>query len=148
MPYTSVPPDGYWESYTPTWGSTGTQPAIGNGTLSGEFSRNGRIVVASAKVTIGSTTTLGTGIYNLSLPIPASASVERAGGLVALGLDTSAGQNIIALGYEASTTTMGALGYLLNAAAATVIDWLAAGFPVTWANGDYFVFKLLYESAA
>jgi len=69
-------------SYTPSWTSTGTQPAIGNGSIAGSYVQIGKIEVASASIVAGSTTTYGTGNYSLSLPIaPAAVST-----VVALGV--------------------------------------------------------------
>jgi hypothetical protein len=80
-----------WTSYTPVWGSTGTAPAIGNGTLSGLYLQVGKTVHVIIHFKAGSTTTFGTGVYNFSLPfnikdlgsgtsaLPAAAYIEDAG---------------------------------------------------------------------
>lgn len=57
-----------WISYTPTWSSTGTQPAIGNGTLNGKWRRVGDSVQAQIFLTAGTTTSYGTGNYQFSFP--------------------------------------------------------------------------------
>jgi hypothetical protein len=60
-----------WTAYTPTWTSSGTAPAIGNGTLQGAYLRVGKLVYVHIYWKAGSTTTYGTGLYFLSLPISA-----------------------------------------------------------------------------
>jgi len=55
-------------SFTPTWSSTGTQPVLGDGTIVGNYSRQGNLVTVYAQITAGTTTTFGTGIYRISLP--------------------------------------------------------------------------------
>jgi hypothetical protein len=60
-----------WTAYTPSWGSTGTQPAIGNGTLQASYLRVGKLVYVHIYWKAGSTTTYGTGIYFFSLPFSA-----------------------------------------------------------------------------
>lgn len=56
-------------SYTPAWASSGTQPAISNGTLTGKY------IIENSKVTVyisqsmGGSTTFGTGTYKWSLPL-------------------------------------------------------------------------------
>lgn len=55
-------------AFTPTWSATGTQPALGNGTLTGWVVRSGKLRTAFYKLTAGSTTTFGTGTYRFSLP--------------------------------------------------------------------------------
>lgn len=58
-----------WTSYTPTWTATTANPAIGNGTITGRYIKIGRLVRYAWKITAGSTTTFGTGNYNVSLPL-------------------------------------------------------------------------------
>lgn len=60
---------GAWTAYTPAWTSTGTAPAIGNGTLAGSYKLVGdKTCHFRASITFGTTTTFGTGGYLLSLP--------------------------------------------------------------------------------
>jgi hypothetical protein len=60
-----------WTAYTPTWTSSGTAPAIGNGTLQGSYLRVGKLVYGHIYWKAGSTTTYGTGLYFFSLPLAA-----------------------------------------------------------------------------
>lgn len=56
-------------SYTPTWGSSGTAPAIGNGILEGQYLFiAAKLVWVTIHFKAGSTSTFGTGFYNFSLP--------------------------------------------------------------------------------
>lgn len=61
-------------SWTPTWSASGTAPAIGNGTLTGNYLRVGKLVIFSFKFVAGSTTTFGTGTYTFTLPVAANLS--------------------------------------------------------------------------
>src|SRR5688500_12750202 len=65
---------GTWATYTPTWASSGTQPAIGNGTLAGRYASVGKIVYVKLRLVAGSTTTFGTGDWTFSLPVAPSAT--------------------------------------------------------------------------
>lgn len=65
-------------TYTPTWTGSGSNPAIGNGTLTGSYLRLGDMVFFTINVTAGSTTTFGSGSYSLSLPITAAATFKWA----------------------------------------------------------------------
>jgi len=56
--------------FTPTLTSGGTAPSLGNGTLTGYYSRAGNIVNVNVSLTLGSTTALGTGGLSFSLPTP------------------------------------------------------------------------------
>ena len=55
-------------NYTPVWTATVSAPSLGNGTISGLFSINGRLATIYITQVMGSTTSFGSGIYNWSLP--------------------------------------------------------------------------------
>lgn len=67
---------GPMSAYTPTWGSTGTAPAIGNGTVTGGAVLANKIVDFRIAVAFGSSTTFGTGTYSLTLPSTPIAGVR------------------------------------------------------------------------
>ena len=60
-----------WTSYTPSWTSSGTAPSLGNGTITGRYKQIGKTVFVFVKLNIGSTSTMGTGDWRFSLPVPA-----------------------------------------------------------------------------
>lgn len=62
---------GAWTAYTPTWGSAATAPAIGNGSLTGQYIQLGKVVIFAAMITMGTTSTFGTGQWTLTLPVAA-----------------------------------------------------------------------------
>lgn len=117
-------------SYTPTWTGSGSNPAIGNGTLRGEYSRNGDVIDLAIELIIGSTTTFGTGTWQFSVPVPpalASGAVQSSGSAYIL---------------DAGTTTYSGMAQLVNAASIITIT-LPGGLtsitpttPMTWATGD------------
>ena len=57
-----------WVSYTPTWSSSGTQPSVGNGTIQGFWKRVGDTGFYRIILSVGTTTSLGTGTYIFSIP--------------------------------------------------------------------------------
>lgn len=58
-----------WATYTPTWTSAGTPPAIGNGTLTGRYRRFGTLGHINGLIQMGTTTTFGSANeWTLSLP--------------------------------------------------------------------------------
>lgn len=75
-----------WTSYTPTWSSTGTAVALGNGTIVGYYSKVGRLVTVKISLDTGSTTTYGTGNYTFTLPLAASVTGIPAGGFAHSGV--------------------------------------------------------------
>lgn len=133
---------GAWATYTVTWSSSGTQPAIGNGSQTGRYARIGKTILFSANVTMGTTSTYGTGSYSLSLPFAAAAfSVEQLANVRAY--DASAGlaylgQGLIGSGSSTALiqTTNG--GSLLSATSAV---------PFTWATSDQMRAFGMYEAA-
>jgi hypothetical protein len=68
-------------SYTPIWAViSGTQPVLGNGTLTGSYSRIGDLVFFRIQLNIGSTTTTGSGNYTFSLPFTMGSAVNGVAG--------------------------------------------------------------------
>lgn len=57
-----------WDTYTPTWTSTGTAPSLGNGQIAGRYLQYGKTFWFRISLYFGSTTTFGTGFYLLSMP--------------------------------------------------------------------------------
>ena len=67
--------DGAWTTYTPVWLCNTTNPAIGNGILTGAYMRIGKTVHYRIKLVAGSTTAFGSGSrYDLTLP---TSSIEQ-----------------------------------------------------------------------
>lgn len=64
----SVPAASEWVAYTPAWSSSGTQPVLGNGSIFAWWRRLGDSVEIRLNVTMGSTTTYGTGNWKFSFP--------------------------------------------------------------------------------
>ena len=56
-------------SYTPVWTGSTTNPAIGNGAISGRYQEFGNWVDLSIDIRIGSTTNRGSGLWAWTLPI-------------------------------------------------------------------------------
>lgn len=66
-------------TYVPAWAATsGTQPAIGNGSILGEYTRNGNSVQVKIAIVFGTTTTFGNaGTWNFGLPLPYAGTLEN-----------------------------------------------------------------------
>lgn len=126
---------GAWTSYTPTWSGT-----LGNGTLAGAYIKIGRIIIARASVTWGTTTSHGASTQTFSLPVTAIAGEAAFWSGGARILDTSASTNFQRHGFLNATTT------IAFASEAGVI--VTNTVPMTWANGDNMSAKFIYESAS
>ena len=70
-----------WQSYTPSWTSTGTAPAIGNGTITGLYRRVGANMEVSITLNSGNSTTYGSGAYRFSIPTGFTFSTSQMGTL-------------------------------------------------------------------
>lgn len=59
---------GGWQAYTPTWRGSTTNPAIGNGTIRARYSIINKTAVLQCFIGMGSTTTYGSGRYDVTVP--------------------------------------------------------------------------------
>lgn len=128
------------ETYTPAWTSTGTAPAIGNGTLVGRYWRFNKFVVAQIAWTSSTTTTFGTGNYRLSLPIAANNVGYQAG--VASFADASTFNTYVSTVGFITTTTVQVVTNVLG-----INGVWGATTPVAQASGDACQLTLFYEVA-
>ena len=127
---------GVAHTYTPTWTGSGSNPAIGDGTIVARYQRFGRRVHLQIDATMGSTTTYGTGTWSFSLPttIPAPGSGSSygacrmfdSGTIIRTGVSIVSGSTVTA---EADSAT-GSVGTTV---------------PFTWANGDRLSIDVIYN---
>jgi len=123
-------------AYTPSWTATGTAPALGNGTSVGRYWQTDKLVTCSIVLTMGSTTTFGTGNYRLSLPFTASSTNMTAS---VIAVDNSS--TFIYAGYVGFVTTS---TIQILAAGGTASVW-GQTFPFTWAVSDSIILTFTYE---
>lgn len=136
---------GAWTTYTPAWTASGTPPALLNGTLTGRWLRMNQLIIAELSLTMGSTTTFGTGVYFFSLPSTASASsiVFNAAGQ-AWALDAGVKETGGICKIEAGGTTFRISGAPI--AAGTGDNW-GQTVPFTWGSTDVLTARVMYEPA-
>jgi hypothetical protein len=63
-----------WTTYNPSWTASVTNPVIGNGTITGRYKQIGKTVFVVVKISMGTSTTYGSGIWRISLPVNAFAT--------------------------------------------------------------------------
>lgn len=134
-----------WTSYTPTWTAATTNPTIGNGTITGNYILAGKLCHFRAIVTIGSTTTLGTGAYQLTLPFaPVSGGYPITFPAVAYVTGPASSFPLRALSRQATT----ALDLLADPATAGA-SWrtVTQTIPTAWAAGNNISVSGTYEVA-
>lgn len=130
-----------WTSYTPTWTGATTNPVLGNGTLDGAYQRagDGKTVAVRIRLVIGSTTTLGSGLWSFALPSGAApAQVQALSGFIS----NSAGTSRYAI---SAYLTAGTGVFRMPAADGT--SGVSNSSPIAWANGDQLVLNGIYEAS-
>ncbi|MEI6505039.1 MAG: hypothetical protein WCO90_04055 [Planctomycetota bacterium] len=137
---TSLAAVGAWATYTPTWTTTGTAPAIGNGTLTGSWATAGKTVTFRLLLTAGSTTTFGTGAWRFTLP---TAPVGNYWTLSGYASDTSASDAYRILPNIASSVIA---CYYQPSATLPLAGWTNL-LPITWASTDFFHISGTYQAA-
>lgn len=137
---------GVWTTYTPEWSSSGTQPALVNGTLTGRYLvLHHQLVRAQIRLTMGSSTTYGTNVYFFTLPFPASADsiLYNAGGS-SWGLDAAVKET-------GGVTKLESNGLAFRCSAAPVASGVADNWgqtvPFTWGSGDVLTAWVDFEPA-
>lgn len=129
-----------WTSYTPVWTGSGTNPVIGNGTISGRYRRVGDAdeLTVEIRVVMGGSTTYGTGFWIFSLPFNASSTSTNNGIGVSYFFDTG------------TLTRTG--GCRFNSSTQLIMDHptlgvVGATVPHTWASTDVLIVRMTYEPA-
>lgn len=129
---------GPWPTYNPTF--AGTSFSLGNGSASGKFLQLGKRVDFIATLTVGSTTTIGTGL-TVSLP----GNHQNTGLKVNVGgqiFDTSANKNYAMF---VEVITSGCFLRYLNGGAGGELASVSSTGPITFANGDIITVTGTYE---
>jgi hypothetical protein len=118
----------------PTWTGTGTNPVYGNGSGALHYVTFGNVCLAWYLIYMGSTTTFGTGLWELALPFPINSAFTGRGS----ALDSSTG----AL-YTGTNMPTGAQRFTLVLSG--VYNWVYDTNPFTWASGDFYFGNFIYE---
>lgn len=136
-----------WYDYFPNWTAVTTNPAIGNGSVSGRYARVGQTVHMTAVVVMGSTTTFGSGSWYVDLPFPPATvtagdmtnNTPRVGSC--LCFDSSAGLSYTGVSYLDTSS-----GVPLAAWVGQGVIRVDATHPITWATSDSLTLSLTYET--
>lgn len=132
-----------WTTYAATWTAATTNPVIGNGTFSSFARQIDKMVDFNIEITMGSTTTYGTGgVYNISLPVAPKRRLMVLGSL----RDTSASATYLCFLEVAAGSTQGTLRVTSGVSPVTLTT-VSNTSPATWATGDIFQFAGSYEAA-
>lgn len=131
-----------WTSYSPSWTASSVNPAIGNGTLTGGFIEANKLIKFWLCITMGSTTTYGTGNWMITLPV---ADVGQRFSFTGIARDTSATSSYPIIGERISSATLQIRSFPTTAGA--VFGNASSTVPFTWANTDTLTINGEYEAA-
>uniref|UniRef100_A0A6M3M7W6 Uncharacterized protein n=1 Tax=viral metagenome TaxID=1070528 RepID=A0A6M3M7W6_9ZZZZ len=123
--------------YTPTWTADTVNPAIGNGTLTATSTRMGDRIEVNINVTMGGTTTYGTGKWFFSLPRADNQFYKYTGTYLAYDDNTGDYYTGVAYVVPSLSKVMG----LGNASPAVLLH---ATSPITWAENDILIISINY----
>lgn len=136
-----------WVAYTPVWTATTSPPSIGNGSLVGSWVKIGSTIHVRINLLFGSTTNIGSGTYDFSLPQTAAAAL---GGVASAGAPVWVGP-----AYALDAGVADRVGVARIASAATTMritsdNWFPWGHnsPITWAVNDIISLSCTYEGQA
>lgn len=124
-------------SYVPAWTADSTNPVVNDGSISGEYDIDGDWVSARVSLTIGSTTTLGSGNWRFSLPIAPVASSARRFGQARVfdtGANVLTGVSEILSGESVLRGQVDQSGNNFN-----------SGTPIAWVAGDSAQLEIRYR---
>lgn len=119
-----------WQEYDAEWRATGSNPAIGNGTISVSFRRLGTTLEVNGKIVAGSTSTYGSGEMRVTLPPNCAARTGSGTQLGNMLLTSAAGVTIPASLWVDEAATEMRFIYWSTSTTATSVTPTA---PFTWA---------------
>jgi hypothetical protein len=136
--------DTAWTSYTPTWVGTSSNPAIGNGTISGAYKVIGKTCFVRGRIAMGSSTTYGVGDWKIGLPVAAinAYAIQIPASLLDSGNGWYTG---LMNGSRGLSTTYSEIQ--VNESSANTAVGISSIFPFTWGSSDELSFNGSYEIA-
>lgn len=146
IPASAVKADS-WTSYTPTWTSSGTAPAIGNSTVSAAYYQIGKRVDFTINVTFGSTATYGTGYWRWSLPVTPHATRTQVFSGIAWDASSSLWYPVphTIVPADSATSTQGWVHLTTGTYGSGTL--LSATAPFTWTTSDTLAIHGSYEAS-
>lgn len=125
-------------AFAPVWTGATTNPAIGNGTLTGYYTRDKWRVTINYVLTTGATTTYGTGNWQFSIPYTSSSNTTAVG--TCMGSVGATNFYIMAAELNAGGTNI--LGFVSGTAVP-----VSSVSPTTWIAGNTDNIQLTYTTA-
>ena len=124
------------------WTSSGTAPAIGNGSIQASYLQVGKFVTYQGKITMGGTTTYGSANpWQVSLPVAAAASAVVGSAIV---FDSSNTPGKLPATFAFGPT---AANFFAAAISGGTGGPVSQTVPFTWASGDILAWTVTYQAA-
>jgi len=136
--------DGVWTPYSVDWTASTTNPALGNGSLTGRYVLFGRTCHVAIELTTGSTTTYGSGPWSFSVPFAAAVGPARIGLAHAIAGSSSlrvAGHVVL------SQNNSRFQPYFPASSSVSNLGSGGATNPAAWVSGNTFRADITYETA-
>jgi len=125
-------------TYTPEWTGNSSNPSIGNGTIVGKYKIIGKTCFFEIKIVMGSTTSFGSGIYYVTLPVQKSTdyanNVEIVGTASLDNIGVATYMGIVTINNSVSTNRIEIRSYAGGAGGA--LSSVTPTVPFTFADGD------------
>jgi len=133
--------------YGVTWTGTATNPRLGNGALLARASRRGAWVMVQIDLSIGSTTALGTGTWEFSLPFAdlSSGPVQVCGSALAINAGATVGYTGVVRVQPAGQKVRAFFPTVSGTSLRSNVAAASATGPIAWANGDTLRFNCEYR---
>lgn len=137
-----------WDSYTPVWTASSTNPTIGNGTISGRYVAIGATIIGEIRI-VGGTVgfSRGSGTYYISLPTAGNAENYQPVGHVVI---RDEGPGITYFGtaiFNGGNNSR--IELWIHSQSSTYDEGVAAGSeaPIVFSANDKILVQFTYESA-
>lgn len=138
----SVITTGAWTTFTPTL-SGGF--SLGNATYDARYSRTGRTITFYANITMGSTSSFGTGL-RVALPVAARATGT---GVFNAQIAELIGPIICSVQWvDASTVELSVLQAVASYNPSITLGTITSSYPQGWSSGDFMSISGTYEAAS
>lgn len=131
---------GVWTDYSSSlaWTATTTNPVLNNGTKFARYIQCGKLVIYTGVINMGSTTTFGTGVWLISLPVAAKETSPPYAGVAITNdasVSTARTPAVFQIGSSTTANCLGPNGAVTPTA------------PFTWAVSDYWAWTIIYQAA-
>lgn len=129
-----------WKDYSPAWSASTTNPVIKNGNIVGRYAVIGRTILVAVKILMGSTTTYGSGTWQIGLPYKSKQRDDLYMGGSLRAYDFSVTTNYVGIPLT-DNVNKGFVQLYTHSAVAPV----SSTVPFTWATSDELEVFVTYE---